>query len=412
MQKLISRIFFSFFLFLPLLVFCEVKVGAEVLLEEEKYRLLIQGKRIGLITNHTAINHSYQTTFETLNDYRITALFTPEHGFWGDVHADDKISDSAFDDVVIYSLYGKTRRPTADMLKNIDLLIYDIQDIGSRSYTYISTLFYCMEEAAAKKIPIMVLDRPNPVGGVIVDGPPLLEKWRSFVGYINIPYCHGMTVGELSKFFNEEYKIHAKLTVVPMKGWKRRMSFKETKLPWVPTSPQIPEADTPFFYPTTGFLGEFSLISIGVGYTLPFKVVGAPWIDGLKLAEAMNKQKLPGVTFYPFRFRPFFGKYKSEKCEGIKICITDTNQFLPVTTQYTILGVLKNLYETEVMSAINSLSSSQGRKDMFNRLNGTEEILKIITEKRFFIWKLRDDFRKEREQFIERRKPYLIQSYN
>lgn len=389
----------------------EVKVGIDILLEEEAYFKRLEGKQIGLITNQTAIDNQFKTTLSKLKKYNIQRIFTPEHGFYGSSYADHKVSDTELNGIPVSSLYGKTRRPTLEMLKNIDLLIYDIQDIGSRSYTYISTLFYCIEEAASKKIPIMVLDRPNPLGGLTVDGPPLDEKWRSFVGYINIPYCHGMTVGELAKFFNEEYRIHSDLTVIPMKGWKRGMVFEKTKLPWVPTSPQIPEKDTPFFYPMTGILGEFSLVNMGVGYTLPFKVIGAPWIEADTFARSLNAQKLPGVHFYPIHYKPFFGRFKQEICQGVKIYLTDPTAYLPVTTLYTILGVLKNLYPKEVLNAFNKLMASKSSKEMFCKINGTEKILEIITEDKFFIWKIREYFQNERESFLQRRKKYLMPEY-
>jgi len=184
-------------------------------------------------------------------------------------------------------------------------LLFDVQDIGTRSYTFISTLFYCMEEAAKASIPFIVLDRPNPMGGIVVDGPLLDEEWRSFLGYIKVPYCHGMTIAELALFFNEEYKVGCKLTVIPMRGWKRTMVFTQTGLPWMPTSPQIPEADTPFFYPATGLIGHCSIVNIGIGYTLPFKLVGAPWVEAEKFADALNQQKLPGVYFSLFITVPF-----------------------------------------------------------------------------------------------------------
>ena len=198
------------------------------------------------------------------------------------------------------------------MLKGIDLLIYDIQDIGSRSYTFLSTLLYVMEEAAKQQIKVMVLDRPNPINGIVMDGPMLEEKWRSFLGYINVPYCHGMTIGELAQYFNGEYKIGCDLEVIPMKGWKRTMSFKDTHLPWVPTSPHVPEAETALVYPVTGILGELGIVNIGIGYTLPFKLIGAPWIQAEAFAEQLNQQQFPGVRFLPFYYRPFYGKFEGE----------------------------------------------------------------------------------------------------
>ena len=213
------------------------------------------------------------------------------------------------------------------MLKDVDILIYDIQDIGSRSYTYITTLFYVMEEAAKAQIPLIVLDRPNPINGLLVEGPMLNERWRSFIGYVNVPYCHGMTVGELALFFNAEYQIGCKLEVIQMQGWKRWMHFEDTGLAWVPTSPHIPEADTPLFYASTGIIGELGIVSIGIGYSLPFKVVGAPWIRAQEFATAMNAQRLPGVHFMPYHFKPFYGLYKEKQCQGVLIRITDPHVF-------------------------------------------------------------------------------------
>lgn len=399
------KLLFAFFLCAPL--FSAVQVGVDVLLQERPE--LLAGKKIALITNHTAINSSLESTLDLLKSkYRVTCVFAPEHGLNGDQYAEKEVVDGTLGALLVYSLHGKTRRPTEEMLKGIDVLVYDIQDIGSRSYTYISTLFYCMEEAAKRHIKIVVLDRPNPMGGLVVDGPLLEEKWRSFVGYINVPYVHGMTVGELAQFFNEEYGVQAHLEVVPMKGWKREMTFEKTGLTWVPTSPQIPEGDTPFFYPATGLIGNFSLVSIGIGYTLPFKVIGAPWIEATHFAETLNRLKLAGVTFCPFYFRPFFGKFKNESCQGVTICITDKRQFLPFTTQYAIIGVLKALYPKRFNEAISNIQDDKTRLEMLCKLNGGEEIFRIISQEPYFIWKLRERFQKEREHFVAKRRKYLI----
>lgn len=396
-------------------LFASLKVGVDVFFDESIDQKMLQGKRVGLVTNHTAINCDFLTTLDLFKQanrgYKLTAIFSPEHGLYGDLHAEKNVADSSIDGVPIYSLHGKRRRPTLEMLKKIDVLVYDIQDIGSRSYTYISTLFYCMEECAKLGLKCIVLDRPNPLGG-IVDGPMLEEKWRSFVGYVNIPYCHGMSVGELAHFFNEEYNVHADLTVIAMKGWKREMIFRETGLVWIPTSPQIPEEDTAFFYPTTGIIGQLSIVSIGVGYTLPFKIVGAPWIDSEIFADKLNKLHLPGVTFCSFYFRPFFGKFKSENCQGVKIVITDPKTYLPFTTQYALLGILKTLYPKEFKVAMETCSSSSANCDMFNKLNGNDEMLTILRNDNYFIWKMRDRFQKERELFLQKRKKYLNATYS
>lgn len=402
-------------LFLFSSCFAQVKVGVDVLFEQGGPRHLLKGKSVGLITNHTAVNAAFELTLDVFRreakDFRVAAVFVPEHGLFGDLYADKSVSDGEVSGIPVKSLFGKTRRPTNEMLAGIDILVYDIQDIGSRSYTYVSTLFYCMEEAAKRKIPFLVLDRPNPLGGMIVDGPLVEERWRSFLGYVNIPYCHGMTIGELAAFFNGEYNIGTSLVVIPMKGWKREMAFQDTALPWVPTSPQIPEGDTPFFYPATGIIGHLSLASIGIGYTLPFKIVGAPWIDGRKLAAKLNEQKLPGIVFQPFHFRPFFGKYKLENCQGVRLIITHHSTFLPFTTQYAILGVLKALYPSKFKEALDHLVSSPSKKEIFHELNGSEEILSIIATEPYFIWKLRDRFRKERDSFLPIRQKYLHETY-
>lgn len=400
------------FLFVPLVpLLGQVKVGIDVLFENG-YDTQLRNKRIGLITNNTAVDAQGISTLKRLQRYKIAAIFAPEHGYWGSAYAYEKVSDEQCGDIPIYSLHGTNRKPTEQQLQDIDVLVFDIQDIGCRSYTYIGTLFYCMEEAAKYKIPFIVLDRPNPTGGKVVDGPLVDDNWRSFIGYVNVPYYHGMTVGELARFFNQEYQVKCDLTVVPMKGWKRGMVFTQTGLNWVPTSPQIPEPDTAFFYPTTGVIGQYSLLSIGIGYTLPFKVVGAPWVDAEKLTAMLNAQSLPGVHFQPFFFKPFFGKYKNEMCQGALIVVTDANTYLPISTQYTIMGVLKNLYPRHFEEAIRHVHSSKQKQEMCHKLNGREEIHNILAEEKYVIWKLREICKKDRETFLPIRKKYLIPDYN
>jgi uncharacterized protein YbbC (DUF1343 family) len=295
------------------------------------------------------------------------------------------------------------------MLKNVDLLIYDIQDIGCRSYTYITTLFYVMEAAAKHHIAVMVLDRPNPINGVIVDGPMLEESLRSMVGYINVPYCHGMTVGELAQFFNAEYKIGCDLEVVPMKGWLRSMNFAQTGLPWVPTSPHIPEPSTPLYYPVTGILGELGIVNIGVGYTLPFKVIGAPWIDAQKLAQALNQAHYPGVSFSPFYYRPFYGKYKGNDCEGVLINITNPSKYKPLSIQFLIIGTLKRLYPKEFAE---KLQENKARKEMFCKVLGSSKGWDILDGKNHTSAALRSLHESARRAFLEKRKKYLISAYS
>lgn len=384
-----------------------VKVGIDRLFEPQ-YSGLVKNKRVGLITNHTGVDSQLSSNIKILKSHaHLVAIFCPEHGIDGAARADEKIEHSKDrDGIHIYSLHGETRRPTVEMLKDVDILLYDIQEIGCRSYTYISTLFYAMEEATKKGIPVVVLDRPNPMGGLVIDGPMLQEKWRSFMGYINVPYCHGMTVAELARYFNTEYKIGCKLHIVPMEGWQRRMTFKETGLAWIPTSPYIPESDTPFFYASTGILGALGVVNIGIGYTLPFKVIGAPWIDGYHLAEKLNEQKLPGVKFVPFYYQPFYGKFAKEQCEGVKIIITSPHIYRPLAVQYMLIGMLKSLYPAQFQAKLNQFTDAD--KSSFCKVNGNSEILSIITNENFIAWKLIGYDKEERSAFLEKRKKYLM----
>lgn len=414
---MIYYVLILFYLCTPILFAAQspkVLVGIDNLFQEN-HRKILKGKKIGLISNQTAINSKLQSTLKVLEDnatkygYSVEALFVPEHGLNGAAYAGESIEDKTqLGTIPTFSLHGKTRRPTEQMLQNINLLVYDIQDIGSRSYTYVNTLFYAMEEAAKKKITVLVLDRPNPINGMTIDGPMLDEKWRSFVGYVNVPYCHGMTVGELAQFFNEEYKIGCQLQVVPMKGWTRHMSFADTGLTWIPSSPNIPEASTALFYPTTGLIGELGIVNIGVGYTLPFKIIGAPWIKADSFSKNLNDQHFPGVHFEPFHYRPFYGKFANQNCQGALIVITNPIIYKPVTTQYMILGILKNLYPTEFK---NALGKSKVHKAMFDKVNGSDEIYRIITETLHIVWPLREFHLKEREHFKEIRQKYLYPGY-
>lgn len=392
----------------------KIKVGIDRLLDPP-YVLLLKGKRIGLITNQTGISSQRQHTIDILKTnaeskgYTLAALFAPEHGITGAAYANQKVAETKdHDNLPIYSLYGKTHRPTPEMLKDINVLIYDMQDIGARSYTYVTTMFYAMEEAAKHNITFIVLDRPNPLNGITVDGPMLEEKFRSLIGYINVPYCHGMTVGELARFFNEEYKIGCKLEVVPMYGWKRHMTFQDTGLSWVPTSPYIPEPTTPFFYSTTGIIGELKLVNIGIGYTLPFKVIGAPWINAKQFAAQLNAQKFAGVHFEPFYYRPIYGRCAKQDCQGVLIMITDYKTYKPVSTQYLILGTLKTLYANEFQTA---MDANKSHKPTLCKLNGTEEMYRLLKDEKFLTWKLCSLHEKERQAFMTKRKKYLIPDY-
>lgn len=396
---------FLILLFLSPFAYGLVQPGLEVFFEQ-KYPEKLANKKVGLITNHTGVDSQMRWNVSLLqNAVELSALFSPEHGIHGQHYAWESVNHTTKDKIPVYSLHGETRRAKPEMLKGLDVLIYDIQCTGVRAYTYPTTLFYMMEEAAKAGIEVIVLDRPNPINGLIVDGPMLEDKWRSFIGYINVPYCHGMTIGELARFFNEEYKIGCKLEIVPMKGWNRSMSYRDTGLAWIPPSPNIPEPDTPIFCPATGILGELQLLNIGVGFTMPFKIVGAPWIDARFFAEKLNGQKLPGVRFQPFHFRPFWGLYKGLDCQGVLIQVTDMKTYKPVSVQYLLLGMVKSLYPEEFSKRI---AISPAKKDLFCKANGTEQIFNILTQEKYAVWKLLEFHRAERTAFLEKRKKYLI----
>lgn len=384
----------------------EVQVGLDVFLTSPSSQVW-KGKKLGLLTNQTGVNQSLRPILPSLQEHGFTVhtLFAAEHGFQGNHYAGEGVKDDTHQSLVIYSLHGKTRRPTLEMFKGLDALIYDIQCVGVRPYTYETSLFYVMEEAAKIDLPVIVLDRPNPIGGITLDGPMLEASLRSFIGYINVPYCHGMTIGELAQFFNAEYQIGCNLTVVAMKGWNRNMTYAQTGLTWIPPSPNIPEADTPLYQSTTGALGELrEFLNIGIGYTLPFKLVGAPWIHGAELADKLNAQKLPGVAFVPFYFRPFYGAYKGTDCQGVLIRILDPLVYRPIATQYLILGMLKSLYPQEVEKR---LKQPEGL-DLFHKANGTAAIFEILMQEKYPAWKLIEYQHAERDAFRERRKPYLL----
>ena len=348
------------------------------MLEHQNFKPL-QGKRIGLITNPTGVNRYLKSTIDILHDapnVQLVALYGPEHGVRGDIYAGAKVQDQKDEKtgLPIFSLYGKTRKATKEMLRGIDALVYDIQDIGSRSFTFISTMGLAMETAAENGIELIVLDRPNPLGGLHVEGNVVEDDCVSFVSQFRIPYIYGLTCGELAKMLNGERMlangVQCKLTVIKMKGWKRKMTFADTGLPWIASSPHIPQALTAWYYPTTGIVGELGYLSIGVGYTLPFQLFAASWIDAEELANAMNAQQMPGVTFRPIHLRPFYSTGKGEQLQGIQIHITNykTVQLTPI--QFVLMQEIARLYpEHSVMEHAN-----QQRFSMFDKVCGSKQI--------------------------------------
>ena len=321
--------------------------GIDVL-ERDNFSQLAN-KRVGLITNHTGRDREGRQTIDVLNkasNVKLTALFSPEHGIRG--LADEKISDSRDEatGLPIYSLYGESRRPTAEQLKNLDALVFDIQDIGVRFYTYISTLGYALEEAGKAKVPVYVLDRPNPIGGLDVEGPLTDEDKSTFTSYHRIPVRHGLTVGELAQLYVRDRKIDCQLHVIKMEGWKRSMWFDETSQTWVNPSPNMRSLTEATLYPGIGLL-ETTNVSVGRGTDTPFELIGAPWIQAGKLADYLNQRALPGVRFVPLNFTPKASVFKDEACGGVNIIVTDRTTFRPLLTGIEIAVGLRRLYPSE-----------------------------------------------------------------
>lgn len=390
-NKFIIVLLFLFFYSLPIFGQFQhiVKTGIEVLRSHNFDE--IKGKKVGLITNPTGVDSQLKSTIDILFEAKsvsLVALFGPEHGVRGEVNAGDKIENiiDPKTGLPIYSLYGSTHKPTNEMLKGIDVLVYDIQDIGCRSYTYISTLGKAMEAAAENDIEIIVLDRPNPLGGNKIEGSITEQDFFSFVSAFPIPYVYGLTVGELAILINEESYISkkCKLKVVKMEGWKRNMNFRETGLKWIQTSPHVPYMETPFYYVASGILGELNPINIGIGYTLPFQLFGAEWIDADKMANAMNNLNLKGVLFRSVYFKPYYGKNTGKLLGGVQVYITDPDKVNLMSVQFYFLQEHHRLYPD-----IDILSMSEDRIKMFDKVCGTN----IIREKFFANYRY-DDIKK------------------
>ena len=380
-----------------------VKPGIDVLLEKQLD--LVKGKNVGLITNPSGVNSELISTIDLLHEHpeiNLVAIFGPEHGARGNVNAGDKVDDIVDEKtgIKIFSLYGKNRRPNKEMLEGIDVLIYDIQDIGCRSYTYIYTMSFSMEAAEKSGIQFIVLDRPNPIGGNLIDGPILEKQFKSFVGYYPIPYVYGLTCGELAKFFNKEYDINCDLTVVEIEGWNRNMTYPETGLEWVPASPHIPHPSSALYYPMTGIIGELHTVDIGIGYTKPFELIGQEWVDGEDLADELNSRNIEGIKFRPMFWTPYYHQNAKKHLQGVQIHIIDAQKIKPVEIQIHIMTALKKLYpEQDIFN--------EGRNSMFDKVCGVSSWRKDINDG-VEADKLINAWRKDLKKFEKKSKKYYL----
>lgn len=423
-----------------------VKLGNEVLVQKNFKPL--KGKRIGLITNPSGVNSKLQSTVDILRNapgVKLVALFGPEHGIYGDVPAGDKVTGRVDErtGLPVHSLYGATRKPTQEMLKGLDALVMDVQDAGIRSYTFISTMGLAMQACGEAGIEFIVLDRPNPLGGERIEGPIVEDQFRSFVSQYSIPYVYGMTIGELAQMINGERWVtnQCKLTVVPMRGWKRSMLWSDTKLQWVPTSPHVPENDSPLYMAATGIIGELGSANIGVGYPAPFHCIGLPGLDMWKTAETLNAYKIPGVKFKPLTYKPYYGPFTTNIISGAQLYILDPCRAPLTALNFYIIEAVKKVSGRDLLAdAKKNFDEAQARKakaaaekvqkdkaagkeppkvdsakksakaptafDMFDKVNGTDATRKALqaaapASEIVKSWKSDEDaFRKARKKYL------------
>lgn len=403
----------------------KVKLGVEVFLE--KHLDLVKGKKVGLITNPSGVNSQLESTVELFHknqDIQLIALYGPEHGVRGNAQAGEYVPfyfDNKYK-IPVFSLYGQSRKPEPGMLKNIDeymrsfdtkqegktpepsmikdvdVLVFDIQDVGTRVYAFVATMAYALQAAAENGIEFIVLDRPNPINGEDLEG-PILEypEFSSFLGLYPIPVRHGMTAGELAKLYNEKFLTKkAALFIIPMEGWQRKMWFDETGLPWVIPSPNMPTLDTATVYPGQVFL-EGTNVSEGRGTTKPFEIFGAPWIDGHELTHKLNALDLPGVKFREAWFTPTFSKFQGELCSGAQLHVLDRKKYRPLETSLSIIQMIRKMYPDKF----------QFHEKYFDMIMGTMKVRESLL-KDDSIQNIVKSFKKGLDDFQRQRKPYLI----
>lgn len=376
-----------------------IKLGIENI---ESYRHLFEGKRVGLITNPTGVDQTFKSTIEIIHEMaHLVSLFSPEHGVRGNVQAGVKLDPYVDPETkaMVYSLYGETRKPTEAMMNEIDILCFDIQDVGARFYTFIYTMAFALEACKQYGKKMVVFDRPNPLGGLSVEGNLLDLKFRSFVGYYSIPQRYGLTIGELAHYFNEEEGIHADLTVIPMQGYVRSMHFKDTQLPFVLPSPNIPTADSIYAYLATCYF-EGTNMSEGRGTTKPFQIFGAPWFNSKAVLTALKAYDLKGVTFRKHFFTPTFSKHQQVLCEGLELYVTDTHQFEPVKTGMILLHIIKQIHpQFELI-----IPPKAGQNLFFNLLIGDD----FIEKKTLSLDQIFEKMKRDQSHFITVKERYHL----
>lgn len=415
------RILISFFLFLLSynLIFSQniqkepIKLGIDNLIDSGFNEIL--GKNVAILTNFTGRTSSGKLTAEILAksdaNFNLKEIFTPEHGFFTCVPAGENVPDSKIFGLPVFSLYGGNRKPSKYQLKNIDVILIDLQDIGIRSYTYISTMYNVMAAAAENNIEVIVLDRPNPIGGLIVDGNIIEKGCESFVGIIPVPYIHGCTIGELAEMLNEEgwlpknsksEQLTCNLKIIKMTGWQRSMRWEDTGLQWFPSSPNIPTVDALRGAAMLGVFGELGIISIGIGTALPFQYIGNPDLQPEKTDSIMENLELPGVDLFKTKYQPNFARAANKECSGYLLKFHNDNSFAPFTSGFQIILAIKKLYPEWFKK--NSISDSAIK--MFNKVCGTKNMLSIL------LWGSEDEIltkiKSGLDNFIQMRKKYLL----
>ncbi|MBN1863631.1 MAG: DUF1343 domain-containing protein [Victivallales bacterium] len=380
--------------------------GLEVFLS--KYTDIVAGKRVGLMTNPTGVDARLNATVDLFGQHpkiKLVALFAPEHGIRGDIRAGEHVKGGRDSQtgLPVHSLYGSGgHRPSKAALSEIDVLVYDIQDVGSRAYTYIWHLAECMSAAAESGTTVIVLDRPDIFGGQVVDGPVAERKYLSFIGLYPVPRVYGMTVGELARYLNTEENIRCKLQIVPMLNYRRGMSWRETGLPWVPTSPHIPSPEAALCFAATGTIGEIGCVSVGVGYTLPFQTIGAPWMNADRTAAELNRLQLPGVRFKPIHYKPFYAAYAEKSIQGIQIHVVDPAGFRPATTEVAIICHLRDSY-----SGSSRFAWRQDKYGIFDKAMGTSSVRRMLQGGSTY-QDIAGSWNAGLREFCRRREKYLI----